>query len=1101
MGSVLPKARVSLPLQPGGWESAKARPKVKHVPASTNDGTVVSRRARPAVAKASRGTVPRPDDRLDEVESIARIGSYSLNIAAGRWLSSPGLDAIFGTDAASDHSVAGWASVVHPDQRQEMVAYFTEAVLGRGETFDREYRIVRADTGEARWVHGRGRLEFDKSGHPIRMQGTIADVTEQRDAQEALARSEHRYATIFDAAVEAIFVAERETLRFRWVNAAATAFLGYTRDELLSLPVHDIHPRDDRAAVLRQIAASTTSGGVARSIPCLRKDGSVVMADITAVNAEIDGVACLVGFYSDATERIASERALRDSEAHYRSLVEQSADGIFVSDRTGRYVEANLAICRMLGYSRDELLGMYTPSLRAADDPLTPEDMEVRLADTEAGTGLVVERRYRRKDGTSLVAEVSFTQLLDGRLQRTIRDTTERNRAALELRRLATAVEQSADAIVITDTDARIEYVNPAFEHVSGYSSAEVLGQNPRILNSGVQGPSFYAAMWATLASGQPFKGQLTNRRKDGTLFEEEVVISPLRDPAGAITSYVAVKRDVTELQQTRRERERLAGAIDRAVDGVILTDRHGVVTYANPAVFAALGRKPEELVGQSGETVALELLGTAGRAAILQAAADGKPWLGEVVRLLPDGTEQRLEVSVTPALNGGGAPTGFVVFSRDVTDLRKAQAEVALESRVRSALAESLRSISPDASLEEAAQRICEVLGGLPHIDVATLVGFRGPSEADILGLAAPPGYPARIGDQLNPRRAEVVQKRALTGPWSEYSSEAVTDSAKEETTTAAGIRALAYSPLVRGDRIVGMLVIGTKDAGFAKDLVEKMPGLIAFGAASSGLLAERLDARQRQANLRTALASVIGSSAFHPLFQPIVDLESRETVGFEALTRFDSGQRPDLCFADAWSVGLGAELEIATLEAAVAAATGLLPGAWLDLNVSPRLLADVERLRSVLWASNRPLVLEVTEHEPIEDYEKVRDAISSLGHDIRLAVDDAGSGVANFGHIIDLRPDFVKLDISLVRRVNAHLGRQALVVGMRHFSRTAGCRLIAEGIETPEEARTLTALGVEFGQGYLFGYPQPPGTWSPAGPAIKVASAGSTPVLGTDG
>src|SRR5665811_2303674 len=88
--------------------------------------------------------------------------------------------------------------------------------------------------------------------------------------------------------------------------------------------------------------------------------------------------------------------------------------------------------------------------------------------------------------------------------------------------------------------------------------------------------------------------------------------------------------------------------------------------------------------------------------------------------------------------------------------------------------------------------------------------------------------------------------------------------------------------------------------------------------------------------------------------------------------------------------------------------------------------------------------IVLEVTEHDVIEDYDAVRDAIRALGRDIRLAVDDAGAGIANFGHIIDLRPDFVKLDISLVRRVNANLGRQAMVVGMRHFSRTAGCRLI---------------------------------------------------------
>ena len=125
---------------------------------------------------------------------------------------------------------------------------------------------------------------------------------------------------------------------------------------------------------------------------------------------------------------------------------------------------------------------------------------------------------------------------------------------------------------------------------------------------------------------------------------------------------------------------------------------------------------------------------------------------------------------------------------------------------------------------------------------------------------------------------------------------------------------------------------------------------------------------------------------------------------------------------------------------------------------------------------------MIEITEHSPIEDYAVVRDAVRALGHNARLAVDDAGAGVANFSHIIELHPDFVKLDIGLVRRVDADLGRQAMVVGMQHFSRSAGCRLIAEGIEADEEAATLLRLGVDFGQGYLFGRPDLAGVWTSA-------------------
>ena len=148
-----------------------------------------------------------------------------------------------------------------------------------------------------------------------------------------------------------------------------------------------------------------------------------------------------------------------------------------------------------------------------------------------------------------------------------------------------------------------------------------------------------------------------------------------------------------------------------------------------------------------------------------------------------------------------------------------------------------------------------------------------------------------------------------------------------------------------------------------------------------------------------------------------------------------------------------------------------------WLDLNVSPWLLDHADPLREVLSAANRPIVLEITEHEVVADYDAFRAAVRSLGREVRLAVDDAGAGVANFGHIIDLGPDFVKLDQSLIRLVNAHLGRQALIVGMRYFSRASGCRLVAEGVETEAEARTVAALGVEFAQGHWFGEPSATG------------------------
>jgi predicted signal transduction protein with EAL and GGDEF domain len=119
------------------------------------------------------------------------------------------------------------------------------------------------------------------------------------------------------------------------------------------------------------------------------------------------------------------------------------------------------------------------------------------------------------------------------------------------------------------------------------------------------------------------------------------------------------------------------------------------------------------------------------------------------------------------------------------------------------------------------------------------------------------------------------------------------------------------------------------------------------------------------------------------------------------------------------------------------------------------------------------------------------VQSALRVIGHDVRLAVDDAGAGIANFAHIIELQPNLVKLDIGLVRGVNTDRGRQALVVGMRHFAAEAGCRLLAEGVGTEAEAETLLALGVDLGQGYVFGHPEPAETWVARAAALVAARA----------
>jgi diguanylate cyclase (GGDEF)-like protein/PAS domain S-box-containing protein len=290
--------------------------------------------------------------------------------------------------------------------------------------------------------------------------------------------------------------------------------------------------------------------------------------------------------------------------------------------------------------------------------------------------------------------------------------------------------------------------------------------------------------------------------------------------------------------------------------------------------------------------------------------------------------------------------------------------------------------------------------------------------------------------------------------------------------------IDALAIAPVLSQGQPIGFLQIGMAGADAEATLRTQLPTLGAFGVLASVLLAPQLGARARSEELRGAVRRVIDRRAFRPVFQPIVSLASGNIVGFEALTRFTDGTPPDAQFAAAASAGLGLDLELATLEAAIAASAALPRDAWLDLNVSPALLENPARLAYLLWkAGGRSVVLEVTEHEAIDDYQHLRRQIDLLGIPVRLAVDDAGAGFASLRHILELRPDIVKLDRSLITDIDRDPVRQGLVAGLRQFGSTAGALIIAEGIESPAECATLIELGIDLGQGYLLGRPGPVG------------------------
>jgi len=243
---------------------------------------------------------------------------------------------------------------------------------------------------------------------------------------------------------------------------------------------------------------------------------------------------------------------------------------------------------------------------------------------------------------------------------------------------------------------------------------------------------------------------------------------------------------------------------------------------------------------------------------------------------------------------------------------------------------------------------------------------------------------------------------------------------------------------------------------------------------------LDQQAEARRRdevERDLQQArVEGALHGSALRMVYQPIVDLHTGQIVGVEALARFDTDplRTPDVWFAEAAEVGLGIDLELAAIDAALAGIEKLPRDVLLSLNVSPETAINPRLVESLARVAGPRIVLELTEHSRIDDYETLVRALDVLRHQgIRIAVDDAGAGYAGLQQILGLRPDVIKLDVDLTGGIDTDPVRRALAASLVKFGADTGAIIVAEGIETVGELRTLQQLGVPWGQGYHLARP----------------------------
>jgi EAL domain-containing protein (putative c-di-GMP-specific phosphodiesterase class I)/DNA-binding response OmpR family regulator len=386
---------------------------------------------------------------------------------------------------------------------------------------------------------------------------------------------------------------------------------------------------------------------------------------------------------------------------------------------------------------------------------------------------------------------------------------------------------------------------------------------------------------------------------------------------------------------------------------------------------------------------------------------------------------------------------------------------------RQRASVVNALFGIAPRASAEETAAAICDELSQVEHLDGIALARLDDEGRMVLLASNGDADFTRAIR-RLASARASYILTRAEQ-PWIELPNPGLGSSPLR----------LAVAPMRLGGLTVGLLVLGASTQASmlparAHMIDELLAEAIDFAGVATGLLGLSLHARAERDRRRMDMAALVRSGQFDAAFQPMVELNGGEIIGFEALTRFRDGVGPEARFAEAAGLGLGADLELATLAIAIDASRALPSGTFLSVNVTPSLVLDSrDDLSELISRTDRSVVLELTEHDAVDDYPALRSAIHGFDPRVRVSIDDAGAGFASLRHVVMLEPDFVKLDRTWVTGIDADPTRQAMVAGLSHFARTTGCDLVAEGIEAESERAALSELEVRFGQGFLLGRP----------------------------
>ena len=435
------------------------------------------------------------------------------------------------------------------------------------------------------------------------------EASERVRTESALSESQGKFERVFRSSPDSIVIATLSDGRYIDVNDGFTTLTGYTRQEVVGRTVADLNVwvnPEDRARMLQALEKGQLRDF---EFEFRHKSGEIRVGQRSAEIIRLGSETCVIGITRDITDRKRIEKALRESEMRFHLAAQATNDVLWDWNLPSDAMWWSASMQRVLGYVPAEIGG--DPAWWR--DHIAPEDRNrvwSKLSAFLKSEDTIWEDEYHllRADGSFCAISDRGVVLRDGkgvalRMVGGLRDVSQRKRSEFQQRLQAAALEAAANAIVITDVHGEIRWVNPAFTKLTGYSFEEARGKNPRILNSGAHQREFFENLWNTVLAGQVWQGGMVNRRKDGTVYYEDQIITPVKNEAGAVTHFIAIKQDITERRRAAealRSSESKFRALTETAAAAILITRDDRFLYANRQAEIICGCSREELMARS---------------------------------------------------------------------------------------------------------------------------------------------------------------------------------------------------------------------------------------------------------------------------------------------------------------------------------------------------------------------------------------------------------------------------------------------------------------------------------------------------------------------